>query len=57
MLDLLLIVRSCIESAGGQREVQEVRKTSGHIESFVLSSVFGSADAERPGDYLDLVDL
>ena len=54
MLDLLLIIRSCIESVGGQREVQEVCKTSGHIESFVLSSVFG---AERPGDYLDLVDL
>ena len=40
MLDLLLIIRSCIKSVGGQREVQEVRKTSGHIESFVLSSVF-----------------
>ena len=57
MLDLLLIVWSCVESVGGQREVQEVRKTSGHVESFVLSSVFGSADAERPGDYLDPVDL
>ena len=57
MLDLLLIIRSCIESVGGQREVQEVCKTSGHIESFVLSSVFGGANAERSGDYLDLVDL
>ena len=57
MLDLLLIIKSCIESAGGQREVQEVRKTSGYIESFVLSSVLGSANAERPGDCLDLVDL
>ena len=53
MLDLLLIIRACIESVGRQREVQEVRKTSGHIVSFV----FGSANAERPGDYLDLVNL
>ena len=57
MLDLLLIIRSCIESVGRRWEVQEVRKTSGHIESFVLGSVFSSANAERPGDYLDLVDL
>ena len=39
MLDLLLIIRSCVESVGRRWEVQEIRKTSGLIESFVLGSV------------------